>query len=87
EQVDKLLEVESQLAARGRAVRHLIYEDPRGLRDYDHPSLLSYERVQEIGREFDRANPGFFDAAVQAGAPEDTAIILYTSGTTGKPKG
>ncbi|WP_035881293.1 AMP-binding protein [Cupriavidus metallidurans] len=87
EQVDKLLEVESQLATRGRAVRHLIYEDPRGLRDYDHPSLLSYERVQEIGREFDRANPGFFDAAVQAGAPEDTAIILYTSGTTGKPKG
>ncbi len=87
EQVDKLLEVEEQLAAKGRAVRHLIFEDPRGLGDYEHPSLMSYERLQELGREFDQANPGFYDQAVAAGSPQDTAIILYTSGTTGKPKG
>jgi len=87
EQVDKLLEVEAQLAASGQTVRHLIYEDPRGLRDYDHPSLMSYERLQEIGRDYDQAHPGFYDEAVAAGLPEDTAIILYTSGTTGKPKG
>jgi len=82
EQVDKLLEVAAQ-----HKVRHIVYEDPRGLRDYDDPSLVSYERLQEIGRAWDAANPGAYDAAVEAGSPDDTAIILYTSGTTGKPKG
>lgn len=87
EQVDKLLELQPQMAAKGSALQWIVYEDPRGLRDYDDGELMSYERIQEIGREFDRTHPGFYEAAIEAGTPEDTAIILYTSGTTGKPKG
>jgi long-chain acyl-CoA synthetase len=81
EQVDKLLEAQPQVPT----LAHIYYDDPRGMRNYE--TVTSYERVQELGREFDRANPGFFEAEVAAGHASDVAIMLYTSGTTGKPKG
>lgn len=83
EQVDKLLE---QLGDLPR-LRHIIYEDPRGLRNYTHPALLSYEHVQAQGDTFGQAHPAFFDAEIEKGQPDDTGVMLYTSGTTGKPKG
>ncbi len=83
EQVDKLLEALPNCPR----LAHIVYSDPRGLKHYTEPQLMSYERLIEIGREFDRANPGFFDGEIVKCRPEDVSIMLYTSGTTGKPKG
>ena len=81
EQVDKMLEAKPNVPT----LKHIYYDDPRGLRNYE--DVTSYERLQEIGREFDAAHPGFFDGEVAKGAEDDVSVMLYTSGTTGKPKG
>jgi long-chain acyl-CoA synthetase len=83
EQVDKLLEILPQYPN----LKHIFYDDPRGLRNYVQPQLMSYDRLREIGREFDRLDPGFFERAVGDVRPADVCVMLYTSGTTGKPKG
>ncbi|HYF96248.1 MAG TPA: AMP-binding protein [Symbiobacteriaceae bacterium] len=83
EQVDKLMEVRALLPK----VRKLIYYDPKGLRTYQDDWLLFFPRVSDQGREYGREHPGAFEAAVAAGRGDDTAILCYTSGTTGLPKG
>jgi long-chain acyl-CoA synthetase len=81
EQVDKVVEATGQVPT----LKHIFYDDPRGLRNYE--GVTSLERLLEIGREFDRAHPEFYAAEVAKGRPDDVSIMLYTSGTTGKPKG
>jgi long-chain acyl-CoA synthetase len=81
EQVDKMLEARPNVPT----LAHIYYDDPRGLRNYD--GILSLDRLQELGRDFDRANPGYYESEVGRGSPDDVSIMLYTSGTTGKPKG
>jgi len=81
EQVDKLLEARPHVPS----LAHLYYDDPRGLRNY--AGVTSYDELARIGRDFDRAHPSFFDDSIARGDAHDVSIMLYTSGTTGKPKG
>ncbi|MFZ5512785.1 MAG: AMP-dependent synthetase/ligase [Pseudomonadota bacterium] len=83
EQVDKLLEIKDRCPE----LAHILYDDPRGLRHYTQPFLHAVDEVQEMGRSHHKNHPDFFDREVAQGRPDDVAIMLYTSGTTGKPKG
>jgi long-chain acyl-CoA synthetase len=83
EQVDKLLEILPGCPT----LKHIYYDDPRGLRQYAQPGLMSYERLREIGREAQRRDPAFLEGEIAKGSADDTAALFFTSGTTGVPKG
>src|SRR5690242_14378365 len=83
EQVDKILALRGELPA----LRVVIYDDPRGLTGYRHDWLRSYSEVQETGRKFGTTSSGYFEAEIDKGKADDVAVICYTSGTTGHPKG
>ena len=83
EQVDKMLEVREQVST----LEHVIYDDPRGMRHYNQTFLHDIHELMEMGRIHDRNHPDFLNAEVDKGHFNDTSVMLYTSGTTGKPKG
>jgi long-chain acyl-CoA synthetase len=83
EQVDKVVGLRGELPA----LRVVIYDDPRGMLGYKHEWLKSFQDVQEAGRRFGAEHPGYFEAEIDKGKSDDIAIVCYTSGTTGNPKG
>jgi len=83
EQVDKLVEILPECPT----LEHIYYDDPRGLRHYSQPELMSYDKLLELGRDAYRRDPGFLEGEIAKGRGEDTAAMFFTSGTTGVPKG
>ncbi len=83
EQVDKMLALKAKVSR----MEMIIYDDPRGMRHYNQPFIKSFTEVQALGLNFEKDRPDFFEQEVQKGKGEDTALIAYTSGTTGNPKG
>ncbi len=83
EQVDKLMEIKGQCPC----LEHILYDDPRGMRHYTQTWLQGLDEVIAMGRIHDKNQPDFIATEVALGRGEDVAVMLYTSGTTGKPKG
>jgi long-chain acyl-CoA synthetase len=83
EQVDKILSLKARLPG----LDLVVYDDPRGMRHYPTPALEPFEGVQQAGRDFAVSHPGYFETEIDRGAADDVALLTYTSGTTGNPKG
>lgn len=83
EQLDKVLEVLPDLPH----LIKIIVLDNKGLRHFEHPQVLSLEALRQLGAKAMALDPHRLDTIREASSPEHLAILVYTSGTTGKPKG
>jgi long-chain acyl-CoA synthetase len=83
EQVDKLLEVKEKLPQ----TKKVVYIDPTGMTSYqDDPWLISYAELLKLGEKYIEDHPAFIEEEINKGRPDDIAVMIQTSGTTGVPK-
>ncbi len=83
EEVDKALAIREQCPK----LEHVIWDDPKGMRQYDDAMLMRQDALMERGAQLDAQQPHLFDALIARGNGEDIALLFYTSGTTSQPKG
>jgi len=83
EQLDKVLEVRARLPG----LRKIVVFDMEGLRDFEDPQVVSLGALRALGADHDARHPGEWERRVALRGPGDLAILVYTSGTTGRPKG
>jgi long-chain acyl-CoA synthetase len=82
-------EVDKGLSVRGRCpkLKKIIWDDPKGMRGYDDPMLVSLKEVHRLGRKLDQHQPRLFEQLLEQGNGDDICLLFYTSGTTARPKG
>tara|TARA_B100001173_G_scaffold299104_1_gene297323 strand:- start:518 stop:2254 length:1737 start_codon:yes stop_codon:yes gene_type:complete len=83
EQVDKIIEVQENVSG----IERIIYFDPKGLRKYDHNALSSFADIQKKGVDLRKSHESELDKIRSSITLDDICVMLYTSGTTGRPKG
>ena len=83
EEVDKAISIFNECPK----LKKIIWDDPKGMRNYDQDYLISLKEVQQLGRELEKEKPRLFEELINQGKGEEVALLFYTSGTTALPKG
>jgi long-chain acyl-CoA synthetase len=83
EEVDKAISIFNECPK----LQKIIWDDPKGMRNYDEDYLISLKEVQQLGRELEKEKPDLFEELINKGHGEEVALLFYTSGTTALPKG
>jgi len=83
EEVDKAISIFNECPK----LKKIIWDDPKGMRNYDEDYLISLKEVQQLGRELEKEKPQLFEELINKGSGEEVALLFYTSGTTALPKG